>query len=96
MLKEIEMCFTPYALSMVCISQTELEKKRSEANEMEAQHKLVCKSLDQMKIAVAELFSKMKCDPSPITGKLGSSAEVTDDNVTQFIGTPVWSAVHQQ
>lgn len=53
---------------------------------MEAQHKLVSKSLDQMKRAIADLFTKMKCDPSPITGKLGSSAQVTDDNVTLFIG----------
>ncbi|KAL2100152.1 hypothetical protein ACEWY4_004546 [Coilia grayii] len=66
--------------------EAKLEQKRSEANDMEAQHQLVCKSLDQMKRAIAELFSKMNCDPSPITEKLGSSAQVTDDNVTCFIG----------
>ncbi|XP_041916588.1 coiled-coil domain-containing protein 63-like [Alosa sapidissima] len=66
--------------------EAKLEKKRSEANEMEAQCKLVDKSLDQMKRAIADLFSKMKCDPSPVTDKLGSSAQVTDENVTQFIG----------
>ncbi|XP_062411234.1 coiled-coil domain-containing protein 63-like [Sardina pilchardus] len=66
--------------------EAELEKKRSEANDMEAQYKLVNKSLDQMKSAIADLFSKMKCDPSPVTAKLGSSVQVTDENVTQFIG----------
>ena len=46
----------------------------------------VLKFLDEYKGAIGNLFAKMKCDPSPITVKLGCSAEVTNDNVVQFIG----------
>uniref|UniRef100_A0A673WW38 ODAD1 central coiled coil region domain-containing protein n=1 Tax=Salmo trutta TaxID=8032 RepID=A0A673WW38_SALTR len=47
---------------------------------------VVLKFLDQHKTAIAHLFNKMKCNPTSIIGKLGCSAQVTDDNVTQFIG----------
>lgn len=47
---------------------------------------MVLKFLDQHKTAIAHLFNKMKCNPASIIGKLGCSAQVTDDNVTQFIG----------
>uniref|UniRef100_A0A8C8G7X0 ODAD1 central coiled coil region domain-containing protein n=1 Tax=Oncorhynchus tshawytscha TaxID=74940 RepID=A0A8C8G7X0_ONCTS len=64
----------------------ELEQRRGRANNLESQYTVVLKFLDQHKTAIAHLFNKMKCNPASIIGKLGCSAQVTDDNVTQFIG----------
>ncbi|CAB1315227.1 unnamed protein product, partial [Coregonus sp. 'balchen'] len=66
--------------------ERELEQRRGLANNLESQYTVVLKFLDQHKTAIAHLFDKMKCNSAPITGKLGCSAQVTDDNVTQFIG----------
>ncbi|XP_046881761.1 coiled-coil domain-containing protein 63-like [Hypomesus transpacificus] len=64
----------------------ELKQKCELTNSLEGQHMGVLKFLDEYKGAIGNLFAKMKCDPSPITVKLGCSAEVTNDNVVQFIG----------
>uniref|UniRef100_A0A4W5PGD8 ODAD1 central coiled coil region domain-containing protein n=1 Tax=Hucho hucho TaxID=62062 RepID=A0A4W5PGD8_9TELE len=66
--------------------RTELEQRCGLANNLESQYTVVLKFLDQHKTAISHLFDKMKCNPAPITGRLGCSAQVTDDNVTQFIG----------
>ncbi|XP_064823915.1 coiled-coil domain-containing protein 63-like [Oncorhynchus masou masou] len=66
--------------------ERELEQRRGRANNLESQYTVVLKFLDQHKTAIAHLFNKMKCNPASIIGKLGCSAQVTDDNVTQFIG----------
>ncbi|XP_019911296.2 coiled-coil domain-containing protein 63 isoform X2 [Esox lucius] len=66
--------------------QGELEQRRSMANNLKSKYTVVLKFLDQQKTAVAHLFNKMRCNIAPITGKLGCSGMVTDDNVTQFIG----------
>ncbi|KAJ7999822.1 hypothetical protein DPEC_G00198400 [Dallia pectoralis] len=64
----------------------ELERHRSLVANLESRHTVVQKCLDRHKTLIGHLFDKMQCSIAPITGKLGCSAVVTNDNVTQFIG----------
>ncbi|XP_058850672.1 coiled-coil domain-containing protein 63-like [Acipenser ruthenus] len=63
-----------------------LERTTLQANDLERQYRLTCKSLDQLKTGVESLFTKMNCDPSSIVDKLGGSQGITDFNIVQYIG----------
>ncbi|XP_030640864.1 coiled-coil domain-containing protein 63-like isoform X2 [Chanos chanos] len=65
--------------------EAELELRCCRANSLMTQCMLVCKTLDQLRNAMSDLFSKMTCDPSTITARLGFSTEVKDDNADQFL-----------
>uniref|UniRef100_W5MKN4 Coiled-coil domain containing 63 n=1 Tax=Lepisosteus oculatus TaxID=7918 RepID=W5MKN4_LEPOC len=66
--------------------EVKLETTRSQADALESRYKLTCKSLDQLKTGIADLFTKMNCDPLPILEKLGGSEGISYSNVTQYIG----------
>ncbi|KAK1787647.1 hypothetical protein P4O66_016139, partial [Electrophorus voltai] len=66
--------------------EAELEVKCLKANTLQAKNTQVCKVLDQQKSAISDLFRKLNCDPTPIMNRPDGSVEVTDYNITQFIG----------
>uniref|UniRef100_A0A4W4GSY7 ODAD1 central coiled coil region domain-containing protein n=1 Tax=Electrophorus electricus TaxID=8005 RepID=A0A4W4GSY7_ELEEL len=70
----------------LCSNLAELEVKCLKANTLQAKNTQVCKVLDQQKSAISDLFKKLNCDPTPIMNRPDGSVEVTDYNITQFIG----------
>ncbi|XP_076867425.1 coiled-coil domain-containing protein 63-like isoform X2 [Brachyhypopomus gauderio] len=66
--------------------EAELELKRLKANTLEDKSTNMCKVLAEQKSAISDLFTQLNCDPTPLRNQLGGITELTDDNVTQFIG----------
>ncbi|XP_069493459.1 outer dynein arm-docking complex subunit 1 [Ambystoma mexicanum] len=68
----------------------ELERKHEEAtrqaNSYQEQLKGVMKVLDQLKTGIDILFAKINCDRSVLNAMLGSSSNIRDNNIMQYLG----------
>lgn len=58
-----------------------------EADKAEVRLTEVKKIMDQLTVAVASVFDKIKCDPSALKEMLGRDDSVTEDNIMQYLGS---------
>lgn len=66
--------------------QEETNLVMSEADKAEVRLTEVKKIMDQLTVAVASVFDKIKCDPSALKEMLGRDDSVTEDNIMQYLG----------
>lgn len=75
-----------YAMLSIFSFQEETNLVTSDADKAEVRLTEVKKIMDQLTVAVASVFDKIKCDPSALKEMLGRDDSVTEDNIMQYLG----------